>query len=203
MQKAVTVIIFNEEGLVLGVTRKDNHQNWGIPGGKVEQFDESLEIAIKRECLEETGLELYDIELLYEGEWNGVHEHTYTAKYRGEINYDREKEPALVDWIDPILLTKGSFGEYNAMILGLLNINLNREPESSIAKLRNKLSPMISYFSMKREFKQFLENGTGELANIDETKLIELMEIMNEQLNFILDGNLQEVLDLVNNNSIW
>lgn len=29
---------------------------WGIPGGKVENIDDSLEAAIKRECMEEIGI---------------------------------------------------------------------------------------------------------------------------------------------------
>ena len=44
MITAHTVII-NEQGLVLAVSRKDDHTNFGLPGGKMEIEDQSNPIA--------------------------------------------------------------------------------------------------------------------------------------------------------------
>lgn len=36
IRKAATVLIINN-GLFLGVSRKDNHSSFGLPGGKLEE----------------------------------------------------------------------------------------------------------------------------------------------------------------------
>ncbi|MFA8439762.1 HAD-IIA family hydrolase [Pueribacillus sp. YX66] len=54
VKAAVTAVIFNRVGDVLLIQRKDN-QLWGLPTGHVE-VGESVEQAVVREVLEETGL---------------------------------------------------------------------------------------------------------------------------------------------------
>lgn len=67
---SVCVLVINPEGKVLGVTRKTDHNDWGLPVGKIET-----------------------------------------------------NEPHLVDWVEPVVVTKGSFGEFNKHVFDLLNIN--------------------------------------------------------------------------------
>ena len=54
---AVVVIIRDHQGKILMVGRKDQPQNWGLPGGKVEKGELVSKAAI-REVYEETGLRL-------------------------------------------------------------------------------------------------------------------------------------------------
>ena len=56
---AVGAVIFNNEGKVLLVKRKNppNKGSWAIPGGKVK-YGETLEEAVKREIKEETNLDV-------------------------------------------------------------------------------------------------------------------------------------------------
>lgn len=63
----VGALIFNDEGKFLitlrGPKAKNERGTWEIPGGKVE-FGESIEQAIKREIMEEHGIEIEVKELL-------------------------------------------------------------------------------------------------------------------------------------------
>ena len=56
MRSGTNAIIFNDVGEVLLERRSDNGF-WGLPGGAME-IGESLEQAVKREVLEETGLDV-------------------------------------------------------------------------------------------------------------------------------------------------
>ena len=41
MKICATVILINDEGYVLGVSRKDNHDDMNLPGGKSEIEDDN------------------------------------------------------------------------------------------------------------------------------------------------------------------
>jgi ADP-ribose pyrophosphatase YjhB (NUDIX family) len=108
------VVLINKEGLVLGVSRKDNHNDMGLPGGKMDPEDmgDPMVTAI-RECKEETGLDATDLELVFAIHKNGNMGYTYLAKYTGEIEHD---EPHVVKWLPFQALINGSFGKYNQMV---------------------------------------------------------------------------------------
>jgi ADP-ribose pyrophosphatase YjhB (NUDIX family) len=58
----VAVGVIDEEGAILLQKRKDGR--WGVPGGFIE-LGESTEEAGKREVLEETGIEIGNMELIH------------------------------------------------------------------------------------------------------------------------------------------
>ena len=58
----VRVLVENDKGEFLFIRRTDNG-NWGIPAGGFEENESIVECA-KREVLEETGLELLDVQLI-------------------------------------------------------------------------------------------------------------------------------------------
>lgn len=70
MKYAVCAVII-KDGLILATHRRDNKNDWGLPGGKVDT-NEFLRDAIIRETLEETGMTtnfiLYCMKL--DGEYN-------------------------------------------------------------------------------------------------------------------------------------
>lgn len=55
-RKVAALALLWRNGEVLAVSRKDNHDDLGFPGGKVEPMDDSPDVAMVRELDEETGV---------------------------------------------------------------------------------------------------------------------------------------------------
>lgn len=108
------VVLINKEGLVLGVSRKTDHNDFGLPGGKMDPEDNEnpINTAI-RETLEETGLRIFNLKLIFAIHKSGNMGHTYLADYEGEINHN---EPHVVKWVPFETLVAGSFGRYNQLV---------------------------------------------------------------------------------------
>jgi 8-oxo-dGTP pyrophosphatase MutT (NUDIX family) len=111
--ESACVVLINPDGLVLGVSRKDNHEDFGLIGGKRDSCDESILDTAIRECREETGLNITDLKLLFAIHKGGNMGFTYLANYSGEINHDEEH---IVKWVPFHTLVKGSFGRYNQLV---------------------------------------------------------------------------------------
>lgn len=108
------VVLINKKGYVLGVSRKTDHNDFGLPGGKMDPEDDGdpTNTAI-RECKEETGLDISNLELVFAIHKGGNMGFTYIAKYNGEINHN---EPHVVKWVPFEKLILGSFGRYNQLV---------------------------------------------------------------------------------------
>lgn len=123
LRNTVTAIILNDKNQVLAVSRKDNHNDFGLPGGKVDDIDitttelTKLQVAIKREVKEETGLDINTdtmLEILSmprtmngKSYWG----HSYLIRdWSGIIETD---EPHVVKWTTFDELEEGSFGDWN------------------------------------------------------------------------------------------
>jgi 8-oxo-dGTP pyrophosphatase MutT (NUDIX family) len=122
MKKAVCVIL-EKDGKILGVSRKDNHNDFGLIGGKMDDTDLSPELAAIRETKEETGLDIYDLKLIDSQEWGGFLQHCFVAQYSGRINFNEAVETHKVEWLEPAVISAGSFGEYNKIVFGKLGIS--------------------------------------------------------------------------------
>ena len=128
MRWATTVLLVNNLGGVLGISRKHDDTQWGLPGGKVDpedgypRFIDNLKKAASRELFEETGIKVPpgDLVYLYSGICENTKEGgesfwTVTFSAIGWRNVfpkqqPDEPKPAWVSWKD--LLT-GPFGTYN------------------------------------------------------------------------------------------
>jgi 8-oxo-dGTP pyrophosphatase MutT (NUDIX family) len=111
MKPTGACVILTKEDKILGVTRKYNHSDWGLPGGKLDPGETALQ-AIVRETKEETGLDIFNVELLDQRVFKDRLVYLFKAEWSGEIEYDTQTE-GLCDWVTWKELLEGSFGQYN------------------------------------------------------------------------------------------
>lgn len=134
--EAVMAVIVNEEGKILAVSRKDDHNDFGLPGGKVEEIDKHppdtpmLYNALKREVREETGLDIliniYTPQLVYARCGKNRMKYTYYADVKDLDKELKTDESHVVKWVDPAEILRGRFGDWNWEVLkSLKNMGLD------------------------------------------------------------------------------
>jgi hypothetical protein len=108
------IVLINPDGFILGVSRKDNHNDFGLIGGRQDPEDngDPMVTAI-RETKEETGLDITNLRLIFAIHKDGYMGYTYLADYTGKININ---EPHVVKWVPFETLIRGSFGKYNQLV---------------------------------------------------------------------------------------
>lgn len=122
--EAACVVVLDGAFRVLAVTRKDDETQWGLPGGKREE-GETLEQCAIRECREETGYLLKDLQKIHTSIVPGYRFYETTAflarldgpPVRARVGEGRS---GFVDWHH---LFAGPFSEYNFKVsLTLLDL---------------------------------------------------------------------------------
>lgn len=119
---AQVIIVHPETKKILGVSRKHDHNDFGLPGGRFEASDINPVFTIKRELKEETGIdrEIKLFELVQKVDRDGILHYTYITNYNNDNISTRE--PHVVKWVDAQDLVDGSFGEFNKSILTTLGL---------------------------------------------------------------------------------
>lgn len=106
--KIAAGLLLQKDGLILAVSRKDDHEAFGLPGGKVDP-GEDIENALIREVKEEVGLTVSNpVELfgtIDQGKYLWV---VYSADVSGDIHTE---EPHAIKWVEPKVLLEGPFKE--------------------------------------------------------------------------------------------
>lgn len=125
MKKSASVLIcksFDEGIRFLGVTRKDDPNDWGLPGGKSDE-DESFEECAIRECFEETGITVNTLgPELFTGPVWGTTDYecrTFLVTDWSGTPRDEEGTTSYTGWISSYALLTGSFGDYNEKVLSI------------------------------------------------------------------------------------
>lgn len=128
----VTKLMLDKE-LVLCVSRKDDHEDFGLPGGMSEEGENYID-AVTRELEEETGLKLhpaYPAKPIFVGEEGGNLVTTFLCIPPSGQTI-QSKETGIIKWMTwDELCSQGSFKEYNIKVRKQyeeLNKNLLKSP---------------------------------------------------------------------------
>ncbi len=113
--KNACVFVRRSSGEVLAVSRKGNPDDYGLPAGKIEA-GETPEEAARREFNEETGMKVEKLRPLY---WD---KDTITFLGSGISGKISTSEAGRAAWVQPAVITRGSFGEYNKLVLASIGI---------------------------------------------------------------------------------
>lgn len=124
MREAGVMLIINTEGKILGVSRRSNKELFGLPGGKKEPFESTMEAAI-RETKEETSVEVKSCIELYKrvepaSDLNGEDFHSYCYYAMEWSGFPKDMEEGMTTaWLtlDELVNTKAAFGDYNKSTL--------------------------------------------------------------------------------------
>jgi 8-oxo-dGTP pyrophosphatase MutT (NUDIX family) len=125
-EAAVMLIIRN--GLILGISRRDNPNKFGLPGGKKEPDETHMQAAI-RETLEETSVVVKSCVKVFERVEepitpDGLPFYTYCYYATDWEGTPKNSEEGIVEWLFASELTrtieeggKGAFADYNKQTL--------------------------------------------------------------------------------------
>lgn len=100
-----------DPGLWLGVSRKNDPNDWGLPGGKVEP-DETPMQAIHREVMEETGIKIISCARLCDDETGGGLVRCFIVDEWLRVSSPAEGEGQF-GWQTEDVLSSGTFGDFN------------------------------------------------------------------------------------------
>lgn len=115
MKLAVCAVIYNDEGKVLGISRRNRPDDMGLPGGKVDP-GETPGQAVVREVFEETGVHVFSLREVFKRVCEGEDTYDavcYEALYKGEPR--AMEEGFVVKWLTwaELLDEKNTFASYN------------------------------------------------------------------------------------------
>ena len=123
LPKSACVLVLNDEGKILSVSRRGAPLEYGLPGGKVDSGELYVEAAV-RELSEETGLFLthHDVIMVYAGDdGHGYYVTTFMCERIVRSSDVRQMESDMaVNWITPAELLSGPFVQYNSNVLQAL-----------------------------------------------------------------------------------
>lgn len=119
MLEAAVMLIVNDEGYILGVSRRNDTTKFGLPGGKCEAGETPAESAV-RETKEETDVMVYICDPIYKrvepaNSPSGLPFYTYCFYAVNWKGSPKDSEEGVVKWltVEELTSTKGAFPEYN------------------------------------------------------------------------------------------
>jgi len=190
------VLIIRPDYYVLSVSRRHDYNDFGLPGGKVENGD-GFKWNAMRELEEETGLFVLDAGCLdpvfasfayAKDSPHPVFCQTFLAsKVSG--NFRTEKNGGRIAWCHPYQLTLGSFGEYNKKLFDAGNIPLTKFQEIEYkyqGAQADYLNAQIELDRVEAEYLDKISKAESELNNTQAELFdsqAELAKLKNEFAN--------------------
>ena len=141
MNQAVCIVII-QNNKVLSVARRDNHSDFGLPGGKLED-GESFEQAACRELFEETKLTVLpnDLSFIFEDTCGEYLVKTFLAKeWSGNLE---QGDTGPVQWVRTTNLINGSFGKYNKALFESMPNLFSKKEDIKLNNLTFKYSSVL------------------------------------------------------------
>lgn len=120
---AVSLLVIRDDLKLLAVSRKDDPNSFGLPGGKVDP-GELPRRAVVREVKEETGLDIWRAVHVFSGICEGDTRYFNINYIATSISGLPKQQPGegRVAWIPYQLLFFGAFGEYNHRLMTHLGL---------------------------------------------------------------------------------
>lgn len=117
------IVLIMRDGLVLAVSRKNDHKDLGLPGGSVEP-GETYEAAAIRETFEEVGVQITQMMEVFDHPCR-THQ-AKTFKVGAFVGEPRSMEGAAVLWVRPeqLLAPHCSFRVYNLALFQHLGLEV-------------------------------------------------------------------------------
>ena len=135
MKKSVCIILEKKSGKkkedgtdiqeYLAVSRKDDLELFGLPGGKVDDTDPTTEHAIIREVKEETGLDVFNLKLIDTRELDEYESHCYVGSVGGRLKPNEDlvnMGEGICEWVDKEVIMNGFCGKYNEEMFRILGL---------------------------------------------------------------------------------
>jgi len=133
--RAACCLLLGPDNTILSVSRKTNHEDKGLPGGKCEPGETYMDAAI-RELQEETGYLAENLEPIFmadgdtglpvdsidnpKSDANGkipCNAVTFLVRKYTKSPGAEVRESGVVSWVAPSVICKGSFAKYNTNLL--------------------------------------------------------------------------------------
>jgi mutator protein MutT len=115
---ASCALLINDQGKILGVSRKDDLNDWNLPGGKAEPGETPEDTAI-RETKEETGLDISNLVSVRKVRREGGVVSYFHADFSGQIASSEEGAVRWLHWND-LLRPENTFHKTNQRLFDQL-----------------------------------------------------------------------------------